>query len=56
MIGRLLVDGEADLPAVHALQDAIALKQLDGRWPRLHSTLRCNPRSIWATRDALRRW
>jgi len=30
MIGRLLVDGDADLPAVHALQDAIALKRLDG--------------------------
>ncbi|GMG93135.1 DUF1254 domain-containing protein [Cupriavidus metallidurans] len=30
MIGRLLVDGEADLPVVHALQDAIALRQLDG--------------------------
>ncbi|RZT30898.1 DUF1254 domain-containing protein [Cupriavidus agavae] len=30
MIGRLLVDGEADLPVVHALQDAISLKRLDG--------------------------
>ncbi|MWL90323.1 DUF1254 domain-containing protein [Cupriavidus sp. SW-Y-13] len=30
MIGRLLVDGEADLPAVHALQDAIALNRIDG--------------------------
>nr|WP_315592307.1 DUF1254 domain-containing protein [uncultured Cupriavidus sp.] len=30
MIGRLLVDGEADLPVVHALQDAIALKRIDG--------------------------
>ena len=30
MIGRLLVDGEADLPVVHALQDAIVLRQLDG--------------------------
>jgi len=30
MIGRLLVDGDADLPAVHALQDAITLRQSDG--------------------------
>ena len=30
MIGRLLVDGDADLSAGHALQDAIALKRLDG--------------------------
>lgn len=30
MIGRLLVDGNADLAAAHALQDAIALKRLDG--------------------------
>lgn len=31
MIGRLLVNGADDLQAVHALQDAIALKQLDGQ-------------------------
>lgn len=30
IIGRLLVDGDADLAVVHALQDAIALKRLDG--------------------------
>jgi len=30
MIGRLLVDGDADLPVVHALQDAIHLTTLDG--------------------------
>lgn len=30
MIGRLLVDGTDDLPAVHALQDAISLSRLDG--------------------------
>lgn len=30
IIGRLLVDGDADLGVVHALQDAIALKRLDG--------------------------
>lgn len=30
MIGRLLVDGDADLPAVHALQDAILCNRLNG--------------------------
>lgn len=30
MIGRLLVDDDADLAAAHALQDAVALKRLDG--------------------------
>ncbi len=30
MIGRWLVDGEADLPAVHRLQDAVSLTRPDG--------------------------
>ena len=30
MIGRFLVDGEADVPAVHALQDQVALTRVDG--------------------------
>lgn len=31
LLGRLLVDGEHDLPAVHALQDAIRLEPLERR-------------------------
>ena len=30
LLGRVLVDGEADLPAVHALQDQFRLSTLDG--------------------------
>jgi len=39
MLGRVLVDGEDDLPAVHALQDAMRLAPLDaGSAPRLLQT------------------
>src|SRR5690242_6771028 len=33
IVGRWAVDGEADLPAVHALQDALRLTALDGAAP-----------------------
>ncbi|WP_011300022.1 DUF1254 domain-containing protein [Cupriavidus necator] len=36
MIGRWLVDGEADLPAVHRLQDAVSLTRPDGT-PAAHA-------------------
>ncbi|CAG9174887.1 DUF1254 domain-containing protein [Cupriavidus pinatubonensis] len=36
MIGRWLVDGEADLPAVHRLQDAVGLTRADGT-PAAHA-------------------
>jgi hypothetical protein len=51
IVGRLQVDGEADLPAVHALQDAFVLAEVDPDAPRAGL-----PEPDPAVPEALRWW
>jgi hypothetical protein len=50
---RVLIDGEADLPAVHAIQDGFALAGPPGVPPALHAARDATPEAYFASLRAL---